>query len=198
MIKRLKVIDIKSWFAMQINVGLLRVIAVVGGIGLIALQNVNAATSDQSVSPAPKSATTAYIGSPPQPEAIPPLPTDAESQHLIQRVEARWHALVEHEFDGAYTYEEPAFKEANTVDQYRGKFGHQVKWHNARVVRLEIIEDNRAKVGVAIDRSFIDPVNDQLIRGEAFIWEHWIKIGGEWWRQSRWSSMPGKVVGDSD
>ena len=98
---------------------------------------------------------------------------------IRERAQERWNALVDLNFDGAYVYETPAFREVYSQRAYRGRFGSSVRWTDASV-RSVTVDGDSAEVMVTITYVTLDPVgrpftNDRPIR------ELWVRSEGEWW-----------------
>lgn len=95
------------------------------------------------------------------------------------RAQERWNALLDLNFDEAYVYETPAFREVYSQRAYRGRFGGSVRWTDASVRSVQVGGDT-AEVMVTITYVTLDPVgrpftNERPIRE---LWEH---SEGEWW-----------------
>lgn len=149
----------------------------------------SAAAPDADGSAVTPRQTTAYSTPPPEPAALPPLPKDEESQHLVQRADQRWQALVKGDFARANALVLPSERPDTPETAGLGPF---VKWLGAEVVRLEYDQPDQARVGVLVDHSFIAPTGgDTPIRSKAFAWERWVKEDGTWWHANEFAKIPG-------
>ena len=91
-----------------------------------------AATDAAGTSPAPEATATASSE----------LPVDAKTEakefskadfrpqdiKLAERANARWQLLAKRDFDAAYEYALPSYRQTHTKEQFRGHFGVAVKW----------------------------------------------------------------------
>ena len=135
------------------------------------------------------SKTQSRYGAPDKPVQLPPLPDDPASKQLIGRVEARWKALIDGQFDKVYEFEPPKYRSENTPDQFRKTFGSAVQWHVARVVTLHYDRPDFATVGVLIDHSLFVPWSDTPVRSKAVVKEGWEKVDGQWWHKPTQSKL---------
>jgi hypothetical protein len=111
----------------------------------------------------------------------------AEEQ-LKLRVEARWAAVVKRDFERAYQYESPGYRDLYSLERYKGRFGGQVGWVDARVAKLAI-EGTSAKVVVTVQYKAMVPFNlesgSAVAAGETALDERWILDGGIWYHLPR-------------
>ena len=99
---------------------------------------------------------------------------------VTQRANERWKHMVAKEFDKAYAYSTPAFRDVVTPEAYRGRFGPAVNWVGAEVVRVNCAEPAKCVAVVRLDYSPL------LGRSKAQTYsthfdETWLLEGGQWW-----------------
>jgi hypothetical protein len=105
----------------------------------------------------------------------------APEQQIESRAEARWAALSKGDFEVAYGFESPAFREVTPLERFRGLFGSQVKWHGAEVKEVNMQENgDAAELVLSLDYTSPMPVGQpqRMTRG---VKETWILADGEWW-----------------
>ena len=121
----------------------------------------------------------------------PNVPTDPVSVALLDRVQAYWAALVEKNFDAAYQYQTPEYREQHSAKDFAKSFGPYAIWYGIEPIKIDYTNDSVAIVGFLLDHSIIDLSLDQPIRFERYIKETWVREGGEWWHQRQSVKMPG-------
>ncbi len=101
---------------------------------------------------------------------------------VAERAQARWDALVESEFDEAWTYMTPGFREhTDSRDYYVEMSSRSVQWTSAEVVSTEC-EQARCEVTVSVGyRIPSGPAQLSGMESERRIKETWIGIDGKWW-----------------
>jgi hypothetical protein len=117
--------------------------------------------------------------------ASAPKMTDAKQARLLERVEARWRALEQRDFDTAWTFTSPAYREVFSKALYRQKFSYMVEWQLTGVEFLTY--DARAAVASVAARVMSEPVKHTSAASAAigavptrFV-EQWVYVDGEWW-----------------
>lgn len=118
-------------------------------------------------------------------------PVDSKEQlkeQLKKRIEGRWAALIKRDFSEAYKYQSPGYRELYSVEQFRGVFGSQVGWLNARIAKLTIKEAS-AEAVVSVQYNAVVPFNSDsgssVTKGETALDEKWIQDGGVWYHVQR-------------
>lgn len=101
---------------------------------------------------------------------------------LRVRAEGRWAALIAGDFDQAYGFETPGYRELYTAQQYRNRYGKGLRWQQARVVEMELKSPKVASVTLEIEYSF--HVSGQgMMSHKGPVTETWVRIEGQWWYQ---------------
>lgn len=104
---------------------------------------------------------------------------------LEQRVQERWLALIDRDFDTVWEYFTPTYRETFPKHLYRHKFSYAVKWEltGVRVVNY----DAPAAVASVAVRVMSEPTKFTSTASQAVgavpvtIDEKWMFIDGEWW-----------------
>lgn len=123
----------------------------------------------------------------PQADGSVPIqsPERSPEDAVRERVEARWRALVERDFQKAYQYETPGFREAYTVPVFKGQFGDWVIWKSAKAGEVKI-EGTKAKVMVRLVYSAIVPNAPQpMVENSTHVEETWMLQNLDWFHVSR-------------
>jgi len=114
-----------------------------------------------------------------------PRLTDERTAQLLERAEARWRALETRDFDTAWTYTSPAYREVFPKALYRHKFSYMVDWQLTGVEFLTY--DGRAAVASVAARVMSKPVKHTSAASAAIgavpsvFHERWVYVDGEWW-----------------
>ncbi|MEQ8265298.1 hypothetical protein [Pseudohaliea sp.] len=114
-----------------------------------------------------------------------PRLTEERKAQLLERAEARWRALEQRDFDTAWTYTSPAYREVFPKALYRHKFSYMVDWQLTGVEFLTY--DARAAVASVAARVMSKPVKHTSAASAAIgavpsvIHERWVYVDGEWW-----------------
>jgi hypothetical protein len=99
---------------------------------------------------------------------------------VSERAEARWDALIKRDFEAAYEFQSPAYREVYDHKRFRQNFGNAVAWKAARVVDVSI-NDQLAKVVMEITYSVPLPGAGGVYEGTQKINEKWIMENESWW-----------------
>lgn len=98
---------------------------------------------------------------------------------VTQRANERWKHMVAREFDKAYAYSTPAFRDVVTPESYRGRFGPAVKWVGAEVVRVNCPEPAKCVAVVRLDFSpLLGRASGQTYN--THFDETWLLENGQW------------------
>ena len=111
--------------------------------------------------------------------------TEEDQARLLERAEARWHALEAREWGSAYEYTSPAYREVFTRDMYERKFSYMVEWELTSVDFVNY--DARAAVASVAVGVMSQPAKHTSAASAAIgavparLVEQWILVDGEWW-----------------
>ena len=101
---------------------------------------------------------------------------------VAERAQARWDALVKQEFEAAWEYMTPGFREhTDSRDYYVEMRGRSVQWTGAEVESVAC-EEGRCEVAVTVGyRIPVGPAQLSGMESERRLRETWIGIDGKWW-----------------
>jgi len=101
---------------------------------------------------------------------------------LEERAQARWDLLLERDFEGAWAYMTPGFRETtNQYDYARDMAGRPVRWLSATVSGKNCEEDV-CKINVLVEyRAVGAPSGMGQMRLSRTITETWIRLDDAWW-----------------
>lgn len=103
---------------------------------------------------------------------------------LRTRAEGRWAALIAGDFDKAYEFETPAYRQLYNARQHRAKYGSGLLWQRAKVVGMEPKSPGVVTVTLEVDYSF--HVSGQgMMDNKGSVTETWLWVDDQWWRQSQ-------------
>jgi hypothetical protein len=122
----------------------------------------------------------------PKPEsgAAKEIPADEfrpQDKELAGRVEARWRALIDGNFAGAYAYTLPSYRQTHTAQQYRSQFGNAVRWRVATVRGIRYDTPAVAHVRLSLETEHVPPWGGEAERLVTRLYETWLYRDGEWW-----------------
>jgi len=99
-------------------------------------------------------------------------------QIVAERAQARWDALVAGDFESAYHFATPAYREVIDAVGFQQRHGGQASWLGAQVRGVECDTDAcEAMVRLKI-RSPLPPRGSEV---ETDYTERWLVEDGEWW-----------------
>ena len=105
----------------------------------------------------------------------------APEDEVRLRAQARWNAVVAGDWQKAYNFATPAYREAVDLAGFRGRSASPVTFKSAEVVSVKCEEsacEVRMRVGFApIQRGFPDL--------SSTLDERWVNEGDEWWRYEK-------------
>lgn len=102
-----------------------------------------------------------------------------------ERAQARWDALLAQDFETAWGFESPGFRQTVGVPEYRfDKRQGGIKWLTAKVQDIEC-EVDRCNVAVLIVYELArGGAMLRGTRGQRSVMETWIRSDGGWWHVS--------------
>jgi hypothetical protein len=104
-----------------------------------------------------------------------------QDRELAHRAEARWRSQIEGNFEAAYGYTLPSYRQTHTVQQYRGLFGSVVRWRLATVQGIRYDTPSVAHVRLNLETEHVPPWGGQAERLVTRLYETWLYRGGAWW-----------------
>ena len=106
----------------------------------------------------------------------------APEQTLEERAQARWDLLLERDFEGAWAYMSPGYRETTPASDFALETANRpVRWLSATVSGKDCEEDV-CKISVLVEyRAPGAPSGMSDIRLSRTIEETWIRLDGAWW-----------------
>lgn len=102
-------------------------------------------------------------------------PKEKKEALVAERAQARWNALIDKDFSGAYGYLTPATRQLVTVEEYKANFGGELRYTAARVEKVTC-EAEACKVQMMVT------YDHRLMKGiTTAIEESWILDKGQFW-----------------
>lgn len=107
----------------------------------------------------------------------PPQPPELAVRQLATQ---RWQALLTQDFNNAYTFTTPSYRQLHDADTYKKNHqGGPVKWLSAKVLRVQC-EPEKCNVRIELETQPITPFGFKgTIRSG--LDETWIFENGKWW-----------------
>lgn len=101
---------------------------------------------------------------------------------VADRAQARWDAMIERDFEKAWQYYPPGYRDQTSASQFAAEFARRpVRWENAEVDGIEC-EQQRCKTTARVDYS-VPGAPGQLagMKSSREVRGVWIEIDGNWW-----------------
>ena len=108
--------------------------------------------------------------------------SEAPTETLEERAQARWDLVLARDFEAAWEYLTPGFRQTtNRYDYARDMAGRPLRWLSAEVVAQDCEED-LCKINVLVGYQAIGaPAGMGQMRLSREIEETWIRLDGAWW-----------------
>ena len=107
------------------------------------------------------------------------LQPKAPEEIVLERAEARWAALVDGDFETAWTYTQPGFRAVVKQNRYHRRFGAAGTWKGAQVHEADC-EAERCKVRVRVT-TLVDMPRFRNREVTSSFDETWVREDGQWW-----------------
>ena len=101
-------------------------------------------------------------------------------ERVADRALERRQALIDGDFEQAYAYLSPGYRENVSLRGYRGRFGGAVSWTDAEVRDVECGAEDACTATVLLHYRVSMPRMDAR-EGQRPIEEQWVRSDGEWW-----------------
>ena len=119
---------------------------------------------------------------PAQPPAV--VAPAADEALLKERIQARWQALIERNFDAAYLFETPAYRAIYTPNQFRSKISGSLDWRTITVKQIDYDGPDVAKIQLEVAYRYAEPEKEGPVYDMTqTLWETWLRRDGQWWHQ---------------
>ena len=102
----------------------------------------------------------------------------APEQIVAERAQSRWDALVAGDWQTAYSFATPAYRDLVDVEGFRQRHGGQASWLGANVKEVTCQDDVCEAMVTLKFRSQLPPYTDDL---QTDYIERWVLEDGDWW-----------------
>ena len=108
----------------------------------------------------------------------PPLPEEI----VAERAQARWNAVIEKDFEAAWAFYSPGFRQQNDEAVFRVDMARRpVQWQSAGLESVQC-EEARCEAEFTVGYKAVGaPGVLSGFEGERTVDEIWIEIDGQWW-----------------
>lgn len=108
--------------------------------------------------------------------------TAPEPVSVEERAQQRWDHVVAREFEQAYTFFSPGYRETTPLHEYMiDVLSRPVRWVDAEVIGASCLEDV-CRLSVAVTyQPAAGPAHFRQLRPTRTIEERWIRVDGVWW-----------------
>ncbi len=105
------------------------------------------------------------------------------SQSLEERVMARWAYMIERDFESAWEYYSPGFRQMTPQQDFARDMGRRpVRWRSAELAWIECDRAERCEARVdVIFQALGAPAGQSQMRVPQRLTETWILSDGQWW-----------------
>jgi len=107
-----------------------------------------------------------------------------EPEHTLEeRVLARWDYRIQRDFESAWEYYSPGFRQTNPREEFvRDSARRPVRWHSVELEWIECENEKLCQVRVeVVFQALGAPSGMSRMRVPQRLTETWIRIDGEWW-----------------
>lgn len=104
----------------------------------------------------------------------------AAEKVVLERAQARWDALVERDWNTAYSYLVPAYRAVVPLKRYGNQFSGPLQWESAKATSASC-EDKRCAVKVEITYRTLLPGHMDRV-SSTFLDEVWVLEAGQWYK----------------
>lgn len=111
-------------------------------------------------------------------------PDDAASIRkaaLETRVLARWAALIKGDFEAAYKFSSPAYRELHSLDFFRSRFSGKIAWTKAEVLDVQLKDNGVASAIIKLHYDLFQKETGRTLQMFSENQETWVYSEGEWW-----------------
>lgn len=107
-------------------------------------------------------------------------PVKAE-ERLKRRAQERWAALIDRDFVAAYEYATPSFREIYGAGDFALRYGRDITWLGAEVVKIEPRSPTSAAVHVRVHYEIVEKPTMRDFKMHSIVEEPWIRVNEDWW-----------------
>lgn len=113
-----------------------------------------------------------------------PEPPRAPTEIVAERAQARWDAMVRREFETAWQYYAPGFRQQLPAEAFAGEMAiRPLKWTAAEILEVDCPEKApRCEVRARVDYQVPAGLPGVgTLKSKAGVKEIWLQIDGKWW-----------------
>ncbi len=108
--------------------------------------------------------------------------TQTQQALLAQRVTARWDALIRRDFETAYSFNSPNYRELFPLNVFKSQFGDGAAWRRVEVVKVELKGEDAAMVGINLYFGYHHlSAEKPEMEIKTYVQEPWVSVDGQWW-----------------
>ena len=108
-------------------------------------------------------------------------PQQTPEQQVAQRAEARWKRLIAKDYQQAWEYLMPSYRNLVSPQDYGKRFGSAGAWTNA-IIHEVTCEPSVCKVKVRVTTKMRVPLFAAKIpEVNTYVDERWVREDGQWW-----------------
>lgn len=100
---------------------------------------------------------------------------------LEARVLAKWAALIKGDFEAAYKFSSPAYRELHSLDFFRSRFGGKIAWTKAEVLDVQLKDKEVANAIIKLHYDLFQKETGRTLQMFSESQETWVYSGDEWW-----------------
>ena len=101
------------------------------------------------------------------------------SSKLEDRAIERWNALINKDWEKAYSYETPNFRKTYNIEEYKTNFGSAITWKSIKFLSKKQVNDKVTDVKVELTILFNDSGSKMLI--PSIFDARWLYSDNNWW-----------------
>ena len=104
-------------------------------------------------------------------------------QPLDERVLARWGHMIERDFEAAWAYHSPGFRQTTPVEDFvRDMTRRPLRWHDVELLTIDCTGEDVCEVRLEITFQAVGaPSGMGRMRIPNRSTERWVRIDGQWW-----------------
>lgn len=108
---------------------------------------------------------------------------ESDASVLHERAEERWEALLNKDWEKAYSFELPEYRKTHDLSKYKRRYGSSIQWKHVTIKSVDIQEDQKtADVSGELTYQFVAPgAGGGMVETMTSIKERWLKKESEWW-----------------
>lgn len=100
---------------------------------------------------------------------------------IARRAEERWDHLAAGDFEAAYAFESPGYRDTVPLAQYQAQFGKAVRWLGVSVSNVELSDSGDSATVKLVLRYEGPAPGGGTYEGDRLLLEQWLLSDGRWW-----------------